>query len=99
MTDSLKKVLRKQAPMRGRCVYGVGGGEEGADVLGHPHRGLHPGAVSSHLEQINLSSLGQVNEPLFPILLCLDIFIPAVVVLLVYIALCAQGLFFSGDDT
>ena len=53
-------------------MYGVGGGEEGADVLGHPHRGLHPGAVSSHLEQINLSSLGQVNEPLFPILLCLD---------------------------
>ena len=40
--------------MRGRCVYGVGGGEEGADVLGHPHRGLHPGAVPSHLKEMKI---------------------------------------------
>ena len=35
-------------------MYGVGGGEEGADVLGHPHRGLHPGAVPSHLKEMKI---------------------------------------------
>ena len=37
------------SPMRRRGVYGVCGGEEGADVLGDPHRRLHPRAVSSNL--------------------------------------------------
>ena len=32
-----------------RCVDGVGGGEEGTDVLCHAHRRLHTGAVSSDL--------------------------------------------------
>ena len=37
------------SPMRRRGVYGVCGGEEGAYVLGDPHRRLHPRAVSSNL--------------------------------------------------
>ena len=40
------------SPMRGRCMYGVCGGEEGTDILRHPHRGLHPRAVASHLSKI-----------------------------------------------
>ena len=40
------------SPMRRRGVYGVCGGEEGADVLGDPHRRLHPRAVSSNLNKI-----------------------------------------------
>ena len=43
------------SPMRGRCMYGVSGGEEGTDILGHPHRGLHPRAVASHLSKNKLS--------------------------------------------
>ena len=39
------------SPMRRRGVYGVCGGEEGADVLGDPHRRLHPRAVSSNLKK------------------------------------------------
>ena len=42
------------SPMRRRSVYGVCGGEEGADVLGDPHRRLHPRAVSSNLKKIRL---------------------------------------------
>ena len=38
------------SPMRRRGVYGVCGGEEGADVFGDPHRRLHPRAVSSNLK-------------------------------------------------
>ena len=43
------------SPMRRRGVYGVCGGEEGADVLGDPHRRLHPRAVSSNLDKIIFS--------------------------------------------
>ena len=44
--SALKKLAK---PARGWCVYWVGGGEEGTDVLCHTHRRLHTGAVSSHL--------------------------------------------------
>ena len=38
-------------------MYWVGGGEEGTDVLCHPHRRLHTGAVSSHLG-VTISDVG-----------------------------------------
>ena len=42
-------ILKLAKPARGWCMYWVGGGEEGTDVLCHPHRRLHTGAVSSDL--------------------------------------------------
>ena len=42
-------ILKLAKPARGWCVYWVGGGEEGTDVLCNPHRRLHTGAVSSDL--------------------------------------------------
>ena len=33
-------------------MYWVSGGEEWTDILSHPHRGLHPRAVASHLSKI-----------------------------------------------